>query len=874
MKPDKHFIAAACSIAVAVCLIALTWLGTARATRVQRLEVTAPVTASLVNQARAFAQVGLDDAKVCCAVGPASAILDAKSIDKPMFAALEVTAGGIWTCHSTNDAVQRFHAFRRLPGRNFVMLVAMNQGDARRPAALGRQQADLVAACITVLLAGLALVPGARRARRRKALNEEDREALAASNAELEIARALSAAKAERLEATLSGMSDGVSLIDANMQLVEWNARFPEIAGVPDEILRVGLPMEEILRAQIRTGQFGRVLDPEAEVARRMAHLRVAPFGVTQRQRPDGGTLELRRNRLPDGGFVTLYADITERKLSEAALRRATDAAKAANTEKSQFVAIVSHEIRTPLNTLLNSVRLLGDSVLLPAQRSLVVMALRSGDALFGLINDILELSQMEAGRLSIRPNLFELRPVLETSVEMFAAQAAERGITIHLTIAAGTPETLLTDPGRLRQVQLNLLSNAVKYARPGGIWLTAEPGDCEGQAVRLTVRDEGPVIAPEARTRLFHPFSRLNRPEGDDAVGTGLGLSICHHLVALMGGEIGWYAWHRGDVSSGQRLEGNAFWVTLPATMLPPRSAQAQADAADPFSDQVRPPAKEPSKQIGRLPRRRPPRTRILLTEDIVATQLVTATVLRREGHYVDIAVSGAAAIRAVQAAPYDLIFMDGFMPGMSGQEATQIIRRLKEPAGLIPIVALTANTRHEDQASFTAAGMDGILGKPVSTAELLAVLDKYVWARHAAGGGFGGTERATAMLEKPAAIAAGVWPILVSERINELRVSLPPETFAHLIEQCVADMEARLPALLHAVASGTPTAITAHAHALVGMAANYGMAAIEARLRLIMAAACESGVVPPGPAVAELEADFADTARTLRNMVRSEVA
>ena len=238
-------------------------------------------------------------------------------------------------------------------------------------------------------------------------------------------------------------------MVDANLCLVEWNTQFPVTAGVPWEILRVGLPMEEILHAQVRTGQFGRIANPQAEVDRRMARLRVAPFGVVQRQRPDGHTIELRRNRLPDGGFVTLYTDITEQKRAEEALRSAQAEAEAANAAKSRFVAIVSHEIRTPLNTLLNTVRLLSDSELAPAQQSLLAVARQSGDALDGLISDILDMSQIEAGKLSIRPSLFDLRLLLEGCVDMFAAQAAEKGVRFQVDIADGVPGILLTDPSR-----------------------------------------------------------------------------------------------------------------------------------------------------------------------------------------------------------------------------------------------------------------------------------------------------------------------------------------------------------------------------------------------------------------------------------------
>jgi len=613
-------------------------------------------------------------------------------------------------------------------------------------------------------------------------------------------------------------------------------------------------------------------------VDRRIGRLRVGRFGVVQRQRPDGHTLELRRNSLPDGGFVTLYADITEHKQAEEALRRAQAAAEAANDAKSRFVAIVSHEIRTPLNALLNTIRLLGDSVLAPAQRSLLTMARQSGDVLFGLINDILDISQMEAGKLAIRPSLFELRPLLESCIEMFADQAAERGMTIRVAIAKGTPVTVFTDPGRLRQVQLNLLSNAMKYARQGEVWLTAEPVDDPGYtsadgapaAIRLTVQDDGPVIAPEARERLFRPFSRLDRPDGDSTAGTGLGLSICHHLVSLMGGQIGCEPWRSDDGLSdiaGVAREGNAFWMVLPAAVPAHGSVSA---AGAPAVDQAFVVDPDPMAEVLEAAERAPPRTRVLLADDIVVNQVVTATLLRRAGHYVDVVPSGDAAIKALQTAPYDLVFMDIFMPGMSGQEATQIIRTLPEPARSTPIIALTANVGAEDEALFKAAGMDGLVGKPVSPEALLGVLREHVWR-----GRPSDVEQAASLEGPDSEEWPGTTAVLAGDRIRELRANLAPDIFANLVEECLLDMDHRLPALRRAVLAGAPAAITAHAHTMIGMAAGYGMAALEMRLRSIMTAAREGDLASLGPSsITGVETDFAEAARLLRAIPRHEVA
>ncbi|HBK06686.1 MAG TPA: hypothetical protein DDZ81_12585 [Acetobacteraceae bacterium] len=810
------------------------------------------------------ALAGLEDGKLRCAFSTTTIDPDASISDTPMFAAIQTSDSGIWTGPSANDAVRRIHAFRHLPGRKLAVIVAVDEVEALRPAAEFRRQAQIFAGCISVLLVALALVlvQGMRVVRRRDAATVEDRAVLAASNAQLEVARALAAAKAEQLEATLSGMTHGVSMVDAHMCLVEWNTRFVEIAGVPAEVLRVGLPMEEVLRAQIQTGQFGAVRDPAAEVERRMAGLRTARFGIERRRLPDGRTLEIRRKRLPDGGFVTIYADITEQERTEEALRTARAAAATANGEKSRFAATVGHEIRTPLNALLKMIRLLNDSVLSPAQQPLVAMAQQSGDVLSGLINDILDMSRMEAGKLSIRPSLFELRPLLNTCVEMFQAQATQPGPTLRVSVADDTPATLLTDAGRLRQMLLNLLSNAAKDAPAGEVWLTAGPGHDSHEAIRLSVRDDGPVIAPESRTRMFSPPTPADHPEDEDAAGTGFGLSICDRLVTLMGGRIGYEVWRFED-----GREGNIFWVTLPATVLPLRPGRGDTPG-------VHAPDPEPgASRLGRvaplteLPPRALPRTRILLTEDVVANQLVTATLLRREGHHVDIASSGPAAIQAMKTGAYDLVFMDLVMPGLSGQETTGIIRELPEPARSTPIIALTANASAEDETAAKAAGMDGLLGKPVALTELLGALRTCVWET-----GAGTASEAGTAINGPGQAFATV---LSAERINELRSNLPPAIFANLIEECLVDMDNRLPALRQAILAQAPGAIAAHSHAIVGMAAGYGMTALEARLRLVMNASREGdlSVLPP-TIMTDIEHDFEEAAHSLRNILRTELA
>lgn len=798
--------------------------------------------------------IGLGDGKLRAAVGPATIDPDASIIDTPMFKALLHAPAGVWVGPSATDAVTRIHAFRQVPGHNLVIVVSMDRAEALRSAEEWKDQAYIFASCITALLTGLALMllRSAQLARRREVAAAEDRAVLAAANAQLEVARALADAKAEQIQATLAGLSDGVAMVDAHMCLAEWNSLFSEIAGVPADILRVGLPMEDILRAQIIRGEFGPIADPDAEIARRMVRLREAQFGIVERQRPDGRTIELRRKRMPDGGFVTLYADITDRKRAEEALRRAQADAEAANVAKSRFVAIVSHELRTPLNALLNTVRLLSDSVLTPAQQSLVSIARQSGDALFGLINDILDMSQIEAGKLTIRPSLFELRPLLESCLDMFRTQAGERGMTLRLAVQEGTPELLLTDPGRLRQVLLNLLSNAIKYANPGDVTLIAMPGDCRDVAVRIAVRDAGPVIDEPARQRLFRPFSRLERPNDAATTGSGLGLSICRELMSLLGGEI----WH--EVCDGPPPNphaSNVFWTTLPLSALAYRDAASPSAVPDQMVG-VRQPLPDPA-------HRALPRTRILLADDVPANQMVTATLLRRAGHLVDLVANGEQAVDAVRRTPYDLVFMDMFMPGMGGQEATQVIRRLRPPASRVPIIALTGQLSPQDDAKLESCGIDGRLAKPVALAELLAVIDQFVWSAQ--------EEAPPAAAAPPVTVAHDGAEALSLDRIEDLRAGLQPEYFSELAEECLTDIEHRLPALRRAMNARAPSAVLSHTHTMAGVAAAYGLTELEGALRTIMQSARDDTL--PGPdseAMARVEAAFTRASRLLRGIAQ----
>jgi signal transduction histidine kinase/DNA-binding response OmpR family regulator len=788
------------------------------------------------------ALVGLGDGQVRAGLGPcAEPGVDLAAT--PMFAAMRDAPDGRWSGPSP-DGRERLHAFRQLPDRRLVLVFARDRAEALRGSVAWGRGACYAAALATVglLVAAAALIRLLGDHRAREALLAGEQARLAVANRALAAERDRADAAASELAATIGGMSDGVTMVDERLRLVQWNDKAAEMAGVPRDLLTVGARIEDILRRQAQAGEFGRV-DVEAEVRRRLAQ-NWAPgqpaLLVFERSRPDGRVIEIRRSRLARGGFVTLFSDVTARKQAEVAAREAQATAVAASAAKSRFVAIVSHEIRTPLNTLLNSLRMLGETEMRPDQRRLAGLARQAGDALLALLGDVLEMSRMDAGRLALRPAPFAVRPLLASVADMFRPEAEARGVSLHVSAGADVPDVFTSDAVRVRQVLINLVSNAVKFSRPGPVQLRAgwEPGGGEGAGeLLLTVEDQGPPIGADDLAKLFLPFAQLDQRSASGAPGSGLGLSICQRLAALLGGAIG---------CEPNAAGGNAFRVRLRELRLAGPDAGARAT-------------------LGRL---RLPRTRVLLAEDVAPSQHIMATILRREGHMVDVASDGAAAVEAVARGAYDIVLMDIFMPGLSGLDATRAIRRLPGAASRTPVVALTANASDEDRRGFEAAGLDGAVSKPVDAETLIRTLQRHVWRRRAAGPAAG---RPPPPPPPPSpAAAAPLQPVLSEPRLASLRASLPDAVLRPLAESCFSDFSARLPALLAALRDGDAEAARAEAHALAGLAGSYGLARLDQILRAIMDAPQAPGAAR---AAGSLEAEL-DAARRALDAALAEAA
>ena len=741
-----------------------------------------------------------------------------------------------WTGKSGPDQDVRIHAWRAIPGQDMVLVVGLDRNAALSAAETRRRQGVLGAAALTLLVlvmaGGIASIISAAATREQRLA--ADREVLEAANQQLALARERADEKSMQLGMTLAGMSDGISMFDARLNLVQWNDRFAELSGLRADALRVGLPLAEVLRMQVMAGEFGEV-EPQAEIERRMgASLDRMHPPVTVHTRPDGTVVELRRTQLPDGGVVTLYSDITARKQAEDAHSRAREQAEIAAQEKSRFVAIVSHEIRTPLNVALNALALLDQSDLAPGQRKLVSTGLLAGESLMSLLNDILDLSRMQVGRLQLRPAPFALRPMLTGIVDLFREQADERGVELSLFVAPGLPDRLMTDAGRLRQALMNLVNNAAKFAEPGPASIRVGFATLNGEPVlRFAVRDCGPDIPDLDRARLFRPFSQLQQP---GSRGTGLGLAICQLLANLLGGQIG----------CDRVPSGKEFWLTLPADTMdtphqaPPRPAPAAAN--------------------------RLPRTRILLVEDIQANQMVVGTVLRRDGHMVDTASSGLEALEKVAANPYDIVLLDIFMPGIDGLETARRIRALPGVPNSLPLVALTANISSEDKAAYIAAGMNDLVPKPVERAMLQRALAQHVWA-----GPRGSLTSTLPSANRAPPVANPDNGAIDLVRVQSWRSGLRAAVCDALFDECLRELQNMVEPLHAALRLQDKAAIGRATHAMVGVAGNYGLAGLEATIRAI---AADPSAWDPDAQITRVNEAIDRAAQAVATMAQTEAA
>jgi hypothetical protein len=617
---------------------------------------------------------------------------------------------------------------------------------------------------------------------------------------------------ASLLEAAIAAAPTGIVISDPaqpDCPIVFMNPAFTAITGYGPE---------DVLGRNCRFLQ-GKGTDPDAVTRVRRAIAAARPVTVEMlNYRRDGKPFwnELRIAPVfgEDGGlthFIGIQHDVTARHRAEEREARARRAAERASRTKSDFLAAMSHEIRTPMNGMLGTLALLSDTELSPEQASYAETARRCGQDLIAIINDILDISRIEAGMLTLGDEAFTLSETLSSVLDLAAAGAAAKGISLAGTIDPALPARLKGDAQRLRQVLNNLVDNAVKFTAVGGVTVSAESlgREADGRVrLRLAVADTGIGIPKPVQARLFRSWSQGDATIAQHFGGSGLGLTICRRLVRLMGGDIG---------IESEPGRGATFIVTL--ALAPATDKAAEADRPRLLVPAAPAPVPAPGSQ-----------GRILVAEDSRANQIVAAALLRRAGYAVEIAEDGEQAVSRAAEGGFDLVLMDVQMPKRTGIEATAAIRALKGAAGRVPIVAMTAAALPADREACLAAGMDGYVAKPVDAAALLGAV------REALAG------RAPAARE--AAPPPGrERPLLDEGQLAELRDAVGRERMGHLLAIFAEETEGRVRKLAEAVAAGDLALIAHLAHGLRSAAGTFGATALTDAARGLEQAAVAEG-------------------------------
>jgi len=399
-------------------------------------------------------------------------------------------------------------------------------------------------------------------------------------------------------------------------------------------------------------------------------------------------------------GVFAAARDITERKQVETELKQARAVAESASRTKSDFLASMSHEIRTPMNSIMGIADLLAKTELSAEQKKYVAIFQRSGENLLNLINDILDLSKVEASQLELERTGFSLHDHLEKISEMLGPRSEQKGLTLSITVADHVPTELIGDPTRLRQVLLNLLGNAIKFTTSGevALYVSMPPGSESSPELQFTITDTGIGIPVEKLDGIFERFTQADTSTTRRFGGSGLGLTICRQLVELMGGRI----WVESDVG-----KGSTFAILVPFELWNADDHPA-VEAAETDPDQA----------LSAM--------RILLADDSPDNCTIILAYLAHTPHIIEIAETGLTVCDMFKAADYDLVLMDRQMPMMDGLTATRAIRAWEAENGrtATPIIALTASALKGDRELCLSAGCSAFLTKPIKQSVLLRAI------------------------------------------------------------------------------------------------------------------------------------------------------
>ena len=503
-----------------------------------------------------------------------------------------------------------------------------------------------------------------------------------------------------RLRATLEASADGILLVDRHGAIINMNRRFSQMWELPDELL-TRRDDQGIGILRFISECFADPDDFEARARHIRPDTDEETFSTLHLENGKVFECKSRPARQDEQiiGRVYTYSDVTERFQIQQELIRARDQAKAANRAKGEFLAMMSHEIRTPMNGIIGTAQLLGLTELNAEQAEYARTIAASGDALLGIINDILDYSKIEAGKLKLESTTFNLDELLSDLEQLFIARIREQSVHYECRRGDEVPGQLIGDPTRLRQILVNLVGNAFKFTSQGSIRVSVSLLARQGSDVRLrfSVRDTGIGILPAKRDAIFKPFEQADRSTSRRYGGTGLGLSICSQLAALMGGEIG------VDSEEGK---GSDFWFSVNLKVSDAQTVQSGQEV-------------EPVPQTLRR------ETRVLVAEDNRVNQVLLVRMLEKLGAgEVSVVSGGLEALEQCLQRSFDLIFMDARMPDMDGLETTRILR---DRGVMARIIGVSGDAMAEDRLAAIAAGMDDYLSKPVTIAALVDAVGRW---------------------------------------------------------------------------------------------------------------------------------------------------